>query len=154
MAERFFEIDESGNIERKGSGSTSDDPLFVISVAARLAKVHPQTLRIYERKGFIKPHRVKNRRRYSEEDIEKCILIQELTQEKGVNLAGVKMILDMRNSIKDLQEKIRRIESETEVLRAGNKNAGRLNEGMEIVLIDKTDIALFENESRMPKKGG
>ena len=84
----------------------SEEPVYVISVAARLADVHPQTLRIYERKGLINPARVHNRRRYSEADIQRCRLIQELTQDMGVNLAGVKMIMDMRKRMKSLEEEL------------------------------------------------
>ncbi|MEJ5186885.1 MAG: MerR family transcriptional regulator [Candidatus Geothermincolales bacterium] len=94
-----------------------DEPLYVISVAARLAEVHPQTLRIYERKGLLNPARVKNRRRYSEADIERCRIIQELTQEMGVNLAGVKMILDLRDQVRSLREQIASMEREMEELR-------------------------------------
>ncbi len=83
-----------------------DEAVYVISVAARLADVHPQTLRIYERKGLLKPARVRNRRRYSEADIERCRLIQELTQEMGVNLAGVRMILEMRDRLESLQSEM------------------------------------------------
>ncbi len=95
----------------------SDEPVYVISVAARLADVHPQTLRIYERKGLISPQRVRNRRRYSEADIERCRLIQELTQEMGVNLAGVKMILDLRSRMDAMRERVRSMEKEMEELR-------------------------------------
>ncbi len=95
----------------------SDEPVYVISVAARLADVHPQTLRIYERKGLISPQRVRNRRRYSEADIERCRLIQELTQERGVNLAGVKMILEMRGSMEAMRERILSMEREIEAMR-------------------------------------
>ncbi|MBC7229700.1 MAG: MerR family transcriptional regulator [Actinobacteria bacterium] len=95
----------------------SDEPVYVISVAARLADVHPQTLRIYERKGLISPQRVRNRRRYSEADIERCRLIQELTQERGVNLAGVKMILEMRGSMEAMRERILSMEREMEAMR-------------------------------------
>ena len=84
----------------------SEEPVYFISVAARLADVHPQTLRIYERKGLINPARVHNRRRYSEADIQRCRLIQELTQDMGVNLAGVKMIMDMRKRMKSLEEEL------------------------------------------------
>lgn len=91
--------------------------LYVISVAARLADVHPQTLRIYERKGLLKPDRVSNRRRYSEADIERCRLIQELTRDMGVNLAGVKMILEMRDSLDALREEMRSVEARMEALR-------------------------------------
>jgi MerR family transcriptional regulator/heat shock protein HspR len=95
----------------------SEEPVYVISVAARLAEVHPQTLRIYERKGLISPARVHNRRRYSEADIERCRLIQKLTQEMGVNLAGVKMILDLRKNLESMRENLRSMEDEMEVLR-------------------------------------
>ncbi len=83
-----------------------DGAVYIISVAAQLADVHPQTLRIYERKGLLKPDRVKNRRRYSDADIERCRLIQELTRDMGVNLAGVKMILEMRDNLDALQEEM------------------------------------------------
>ncbi|MBC7247675.1 MAG: MerR family transcriptional regulator [Actinobacteria bacterium] len=95
----------------------SEEPLYVISVAARLADVHPQTLRIYERKGLLTPARVRNRRRYSEADIERCRLIQELTQEMGVNLAGVKMILDMRRSMEGMRLRMKSLEEELEAMR-------------------------------------
>ena len=74
----------------------NEEGLYIISVAARLAHVHPQTLRLYERKGLLCPKRTaKNRRRYSDADIERLKRIQELTQDKGLNLSGVQMVLDM-----------------------------------------------------------
>ncbi len=102
------------------SGGRNDDrsgAVYVISVAAQLAEVHPQTLRIYERKGLLKPDRVKNRRRYSEADIDRCRLIQELTRDMGVNLAGVKMILEMRDSFDALNEEMREVRDHMESLR-------------------------------------
>ncbi len=95
----------------------SEEPLYVISVAARLADVHPQTLRIYERKGLLAPVRVRNRRRYSEADIERCKLIQGLTQEMGVNLAGVKMILDMERRMEGMRRRMQSLEGELEAMR-------------------------------------
>ena len=69
----------------------------MISVAAELAGVHPQTLRIYERKGLLRPQAdAGNTRRYSERDVELLRAIQALTQEEGINLAGVKRIMEMR----------------------------------------------------------
>ena len=97
---------------------TSEEPVYVISIAARLADVHPQTLRIYERKGLISPARVHNRRRYSEADIERCRLIQQLTQESGVNLAGVKMIMDMRSRMESMRKRMESLEAELEGTRA------------------------------------
>src|SRR4030042_5486358 len=95
----------------------SKEPVYVISVAARLAEVHPQTLRIYERKGLISPARIHNRRRYSEADLEQCRLIQELTREMGLNLAGVKMIMDMRMRMEGMRERMRSMEDEIEVMK-------------------------------------
>src|ERR687885_202212 len=72
---------------------------YVISVAAELAGVHPQTLRVYERKGLVQPQRTQgNSRRYSEEDIELLRRIQELTDE-GINLAGVTRILELEQEL-------------------------------------------------------
>lgn len=85
-------------------------PLYMISVAARLAGVHPQTLRIYESKGILNPSRsAGNTRLYSDEDIERLQLVQQLTAE-GINLAGVIRIFDMQNRLESK-------ESEVEVMR-------------------------------------
>jgi len=85
--------------------------VYIISVAAELAGVHPQTLRIYERKGLIEPQRTSgNTRRYSEADIARLRLIQELTQLEGVNLAGVKRILALQDEIAALRAEIGRRE--------------------------------------------
>jgi MerR family transcriptional regulator/heat shock protein HspR len=87
--------------------------VYVISVAAELAGVHPQTLRIYERKGLLRPKRTSgNSRRYSERDIERLRMIQELTQAEGVNLAGVKRIMQMQRELDRLRDKIRELEAE------------------------------------------
>ena len=70
--------------------------VYVISVAAELAGVHPQTLRVYERKGLLRPQRTTgNTRRYSVGDIQRLRRIQDLTQGEGVNLAGAKLVLDL-----------------------------------------------------------
>jgi len=90
--------------------------LYIISVAAELAGVHPQTLRIYERKGLIEPKRTEGRsRRYSDRDIELLQHIQELTNE-GVGLAGVKRILELEAALDDAADEIER-------LRAGVRKA-------------------------------
>jgi MerR family transcriptional regulator/heat shock protein HspR len=90
--------------------------VYVISVAAELAGVHPQTLRVYERKGLLSPQRTQgNTRRYSTQDIERLRRIQELTQGAGVNLAGAKLVLR-------LEEQLARMESDL------TEMAGRLQE--------------------------
>jgi MerR family transcriptional regulator/heat shock protein HspR len=85
--------------------------LYIISVAAELAGVHPQTLRIYERKGLIEPSRTEGRsRRYSDRDIALLQRIQELTNE-GVSLAGVRKILDLEAELDELRERVARLEA-------------------------------------------
>ncbi|HXF56248.1 MAG TPA: helix-turn-helix transcriptional regulator [Actinomycetota bacterium] len=89
--------------------------VYVISVAAELAGVHPQTLRIYERKGLIRPARTAgNTRRYSERDIERLRMIQRLTQELGINLAGVKRIVEMEGELEQLRARLERMDRELE----------------------------------------
>ena len=83
-----------------------DRAVFIISVAAELAGVHPQTLRIYERKGLVRPERTSgNTRRYSQADIELLRAIQALTDE-GVNLAGVKRIMELRSEVEALHREV------------------------------------------------
>jgi MerR family transcriptional regulator/heat shock protein HspR len=78
--------------------------LFMISVVSEMLGIHPQTLRIYEREGFIKPKRSGgNTRLYSEEDVEKLEMILRLTRELGVNLAGVEVILSMRDKMDKME---------------------------------------------------
>ena len=85
--------------------------LYIISVAAELAGVHPQTLRIYERKGLIEPQRTEGRsRRYSDRDIELLQHIQELTNE-GVGLSGVKRILELEAALASAEDEIQRLRS-------------------------------------------
>ena len=86
--------------------------LYIISVAAELAGVHPQTLRIYERKGLIEPKRTEGRsRRYSDRDIELLQHIQELTNE-GVGLAGVKRILELEAALEAAEDEIERLRAQ------------------------------------------
>ena len=96
-----------------------DKPLYMISVAAELTGMHPQTLRVYEQKGLVTPGRSRgNTRLYSQADIERLNLIAQLTDE-GINLAGVVRILDMRerqlerdDEIERLQRRVRELEDE------------------------------------------
>jgi MerR family transcriptional regulator/heat shock protein HspR len=99
--------------ERAAEGLAQERAVYIISVAAELAGVHPQTLRIYERKGLLRPKRTAgNTRRYSERDIERLRTIQELTQEEGVNLAGVKRIMQMQLELERMRERVRALEDE------------------------------------------
>lgn len=90
--------------------------VYVISVAAQLAGVHPQTLRIYEQKGLLHPSRTSgNTRRYSDSDVDRLRRILDLTQGKGVNLAGARLILDLEDELSFLADKLGRT---VELLRA------------------------------------
>jgi len=82
-------------------------PLYMISVVAEMFEIHPQTLRAYEREGLLRPARTDgNTRLYSQEDVERIDLILRLTKDLGVNLAGVEVILNMRERMQDLQGRV------------------------------------------------
>jgi MerR family transcriptional regulator/heat shock protein HspR len=93
--------ERTGERERNmasGRRQPDDRPLYMISVAAELSGMHPQTLRIYERRKLIRPKRsAGNTRLYSDADIERLRIIQHLTQEEGINLAGVVHIMDLES---------------------------------------------------------
>src|SRR5450759_3108701 len=95
---------------RRSVAADSDRPLYMISVAAQLAGVHPQTLRIYERKLLVSPQRSSgNTRLYSDADIERIRLIQQLTQEEGINLAGVTRIIELEDEAGRLEAEARQL---------------------------------------------
>ena len=83
------------------------EPLFVISVAARLVEMHPQTLRKYEREGLIAPSRTSgNLRLYSDQDIERLRQVKYLVEERSMNLAGVQMALDLTRELLTLRDRL------------------------------------------------
>jgi len=95
-----------------------DKPLYVISIAAQILDIHPQTLRYYERAGLIQPSRTPgNIRLYSQEDIERLQLIQRLVEDLGVNLAGVEVILNMRAQMRQMEGQMQRLADEVQRLR-------------------------------------
>ena len=104
----------------------SDRPVFVISVAAELAGMHPQTLRQYDRLGLVQPQRAPGRaRRYSERDVRKLQEIQELSR-SGVSLEGIKRIMQLENQVEALRARITEVQAENETLR------NRLQEGSRV----------------------
>ena len=107
--------------------SKREEAVYIISVAAELAGVHPQTLRIYERKGLIEPYRTPGgTRRYSNEDLGRLSLIQELTA-AGVNLEGVRRILGLREENRRLRsqvDRLRRLLGEAEARVTGRGPVG------------------------------
>ena len=95
------------------NANESDEPMFVISVAARLVEMHPQTLRYYERAGLLKPTRSSGKiRLYSQREIDRLRKIVRLTSELGVNLAGVEIIIDLTERLETLQEWTKKRETE------------------------------------------
>jgi MerR family transcriptional regulator/heat shock protein HspR len=91
----------------------SERPRYMISVAAELVGMHPQTLRIYEQKGLVNPRRTAgNTRLYSDSDVERLRLIQRLTTDWGLNLAGVERVLHMEDEIDRLRMRMERMEQE------------------------------------------
>jgi MerR family transcriptional regulator/heat shock protein HspR len=98
----------------KDKKTPSDEPVYLISVAARMCGMHPQTLRLYERLGLVQPHRVGNSKRlYSEADIARLRRIQRLTQQMGVNLAGVEIILRLLERIEQMNREMSEVVAQT-----------------------------------------
>ncbi len=128
-----------------------DQPVYMISIAAKLAGMHPQTLRIYERKKLVRPGRTeKSTRLYSDSNIEQLKDIQRLTQEDGVNLAGVKIIMEMKRKVERLN-----FESD-ELKKLAEERRAKLKEEIEnvhksykreIVLVPKGEIIKIRKRS-------
>ena len=127
---------------RRGEREADDRGVYIISVAAELAGVHPQTLRIYERKGLLNPIRTAgNTRRYSARDIERLETIQRLTQEFGINLAGVKMIVEMDAELERMRKKVEAMTRELE--RARRAVAERMRRDSVTAIIPLSAIPRF-----------
>lgn len=126
--------------------------VYIISVAAELAGVHPQTLRTYERKGLIKPARTSGgTRRYSARDVARVQLIQELTQGEGVNLAGVLRILQMQDEIDRLTDEVEQAQQTVEKVRDEARRAvaeASRRSGTEIVLYRPSAVEPHPHASR------
>jgi MerR family transcriptional regulator/heat shock protein HspR len=102
---------------RRGSDVDRARGVYMISVAAELAGMHPQTLRIYESRGLIQPKRSpKNTRLYSQEDVDRLRRIQELTSELGMNLAGVEKVFELEQEIERMRRRMRSLERQAEKL--------------------------------------
>jgi MerR family transcriptional regulator, heat shock protein HspR len=99
-----------------------DARTFLISVAAELAGMHAQTLRTYDRLGLVSPERSSGGgRRYSQHDVDLLREVQRLSQDEGVNLAGIKRIIELTNQVEALRSRLRELSEEIERLRAGQR---------------------------------
>jgi MerR family transcriptional regulator/heat shock protein HspR len=116
-----------------------DRGVFMISVAAELAEMHPQTLRVYERRGLVSPGRTaRNTRLYSQADVERLRRIQEMTTEWGMNLAGVERVFELEQQLDRMQRKVDVLERRAEQLL---EEIARLEEKRESV---KAEIVKYE----------
>ncbi|HIE35109.1 MAG TPA: MerR family transcriptional regulator [Campylobacterales bacterium] len=121
-----------------------DEPVFLISVVAKVLKIHPQTLRQYEREGLITPSRTEGKMRlYSQKDIDKIKLILRLTRELGVNLAGVDIILRLKEQIEQMEKEIEELKEEL----LESKAQGYIPKNRAVVSRKKNyEIIIFEDE--------
>lgn len=105
---------------------TDDTPVYVISVAAQLSGLHPQTLRQYDRMGLVQPGRTAGRgRRYSMRDIQMLREIQRLSQDEGINLAGIKRILELDRMVSELRTQVMHLQNELAAARNVVARRGR-----------------------------
>ncbi|KQU47071.1 MerR family transcriptional regulator [Rhodococcus sp. Leaf278] len=110
---------ESGSAKAGGGQADPDAQIFVISVAAQLAGMHAQTLRTYDRLGLVTPHRTTGGgRRYSPRDVALLREVQRLSQDEGVNLAGIKRIIELTNQVEALQSRISELAQELAAVHA------------------------------------
>ncbi|MFI6171524.1 heat shock protein transcriptional repressor HspR [Nocardia sp. NPDC051052] len=108
------------NDPKQAGGGSSRVEFFMISVAAQLAGMHAQTLRTYDRLGLVTPQRTSGGgRRYSARDVELLREVQRLSQDEGVNLAGIKRIIELTNQVEELQQRVAELSTELDRLRAG-----------------------------------
>jgi MerR family transcriptional regulator/heat shock protein HspR len=140
--------------EKRRDGRATSDPaqmddraVYIISVAAELAGVHPQTLRNYEREGLLRPKRTSgNTRRYSPRDLARLQMIQQLTQD-GVSLAGVRMIMKMERELDEMRERMDRMSRQLEQAR---RSARQVAESR----IPRAEIVPLRSLFQLPWEGG
>ena len=119
-----------------------DEPVYLISVVANMLEIHPQTLRQYEREGLVEPSRTQGRMRlYSQRDIDRMKLILRLTRQMGVNLAGVDIVLQLKEQIDEMQVEIDQLRDE---LSKVNRN-GSVHISKALVAKSAYDIIIFED---------
>lgn len=134
-------------------GDDLDTPVYVISVAADLAELHPQTLRAYEREGLLTPARTEGgTRRYSQRDVERLRFIRRLTQDEGLNLAGVKVVLELGEKLEGARSRVRELEEMVRVL-ADRIDDRPASERFEIVKAAPTDVEVHQLRRRTGERG-
>jgi len=112
-----------------------DEPVYLISVVAELMNIHPQTLRQYEREGLLKPSRTQGRMRlYSQRDLDRLKVILTLARDMGVNLAGIDIILQLKEQIQELQKEIEELKAQQGMV-PKNRSVVVKKNNYEIVLV-------------------
>lgn len=122
-----------------------DEPVYLISVVAKVLNIHPQTLRQYEREGLIQPSRTDGKMRlYSEQDVNKIRVILNLTRDLGINLAGVDVIIRLKNQVKELENQINELEKKIKIL---EKNSKQIKKNQSLIKReDRFDLIFYEDE--------
>lgn len=119
-----------------------DEPVYLISIVANILDIHPQTLRQYEREGLIEPSRTQGRiRLYSQRDINKIKMILRLTRNLGVNLAGVDIVLQLKEKMDEMQNEINTLRDEL----SKTNRQGSVHTSKAMVTTNSYDIILFDN---------
>ena len=132
---------------------SADRGVFMISVAAELAEMHPQTLRMYEARGLIEPKRSpKGTRLYSQKDVEQLRRIQEMTSELGLNLAGVERVLEMEEKLDRAQRKVEALEERAAELKRQIAELEALRERVraDLVVLPKKGEIVRASDARSP----
>ncbi len=118
-----------------------EEPVYLISVVANILEIHPQTLRQYEKEGLIKPSRTQGRvRLYSQKDIDHIKMVLRLTRNLGVNIAGVDIILQLKEKMDEMQDEISDLRDEL----SRTNRQGSVHTSKAIVTTNSYDIILFE----------
>ena len=132
-----------------------DAPVYVISVAAELAGLHPQTLRAYEREGLLTPARTEGgTRRFSRRDVERLRFIRTLTQDEGLNLAGVKVVLELGEKLEGSRRRIEELEEMVRVLAERIDERPKGGERYEIVKAPASQMEVHALRRRTAQRGG
>jgi len=120
-----------------------DEPLYLISVVAKILNIHPQTLRQYEREGLVEPDRTEGKMRlYSERDVDRIKMILRLTRDLGVNLAGVDVIFQLKEQIDEYEREISELKAEIERLMNPNSNKHPI-----VKRKNKFDLIFYDEQS-------
>lgn len=137
-----------------------DMPVYVISVAAQLSGLHPQTLRQYDRMGLVQPGRAAGRgRRYSMRDIQMLREVQRLSQDEGINLAGIKRILELDHMVNELRAQVMHLQNELAAARNVVARRGQQHEyqhpspGNEVA-VRRTSVVVWQPDPFPPKGYG